>query len=154
MKNIFKQEFPDGLIDVNEFCEVYRKFYKTGNPEKYAKLAFKAFDTDNNGKVAFSEFLVATAFSINSSKSDDIEKAYEFAFDVYDVDNNGKVDKNEALTLLKAVYEIEGGCLQTADDRVEELFKKFDADRTGYLNKSEFVQALYTDNYLREIFLA
>ena len=133
---------------------MYKKFYTYGNPEKYAKFAFKAFDADNNGKITFSEFLTATAFSINKSQADDLEKSLEFAFDVYDVDNNGKVDKKEALKIVTAVYELESGSASPdAQNTVDELFRYYDTDGSGFLNKKEFVTALTNDSYLRQALL-
>lgn len=133
---------------------MYKKFYNYGNPDNYAKFAFKAFDDDNSGKVTFGEFLIATAFSINSSQSDDLEKGLEFAFDIYDVDDNGKIDRKEVLNVLSAVYQLESG--QTAPNAqsvVDELFRYYDTDSTGYLNKKEFVTALLNDSYLRSSLL-
>ncbi|CAF1029639.1 unnamed protein product [Brachionus calyciflorus] len=150
----FLKDYPDGLIDLNEFTTLYQKFYNYGNPERYAKFAFNAFDDDKSGKITFGEFLIATAFSINSSRDDDTQQSLEFAFDVYDVDDNGKVDKKEALTLITAVYELENG-YSSADvqNTVDELFRYYDTDNTGYLNKKEFVTALLNDSYLRSALL-
>ncbi|CAF1093530.1 unnamed protein product [Brachionus calyciflorus] len=150
----FIKDYPDGLIDLVEFTNLYKKFYKIGNPEKYAKFAFKAFDNDNNGRITFSEFLVATSFSINANKNDDAQKSLEFAFDIYDVDDNGKIDQKEALLVLSAVYELEGRNVLYAQKTVDEFFKSYDTDNSGFLNKKEFVTALLNDSYFRSVFLA
>ena len=133
---------------------MYRKFYNYGNPDKYAKFAFKAFDDDKSGKITFGEFLIATAFSINSSREDDAQQSLEFAFDIYDADDNGKVDRKEALYLLTAVYELESGYgASDVNSVVDDLFRYYDSDGTGYLNKKEFITALQNDPYLKSSLL-
>lgn len=150
----FLQNHPDGLIDIGEFSSIYRQFYQYGNPDNYAKFAFKAFDNDNSGKISFSEFLIATAFSINASQADDMEKSLEFAFDVYDTDDNEKVDRKEVETLLGAIYQLETGTGNyDFQNIIDELFRNYDTDATGYLNKREFIVALLNDSYIRDYLL-
>ena len=83
----FLAEYPDGNIDQKEFAQIFKKTYPTGNPEKYAKIAFKAFDDNKSGKITFEEFLLSTSFVTRGHG--DREKAIDFAFDIYDSDNNG-----------------------------------------------------------------
>lgn len=152
--NFIQKTFPSGELDLAEFNKVYQNFFPNGNPEKYAKFAFKVFDKDNNGKINFSEFIATTALSMKSSKFDLDEKGYEFAFDLYDHDKNEKVDKKEALTLLTAIYELKGEDQdESPETRVEKLFTKHDTNKNGYLDKSEFIKALSLDPNLRKHFL-
>ncbi|RNA18133.1 neuronal calcium sensor 2-like [Brachionus plicatilis] len=150
----FIQSHPDGLIDIAEFTTIYREFYQYGNSDNYAKFAFQAFDQDNCGKISFSEFLIATAFALNASQEDDLEKSLEFAFDVYDVDDNGKVERNEVEMLLTAVYQLKTG---TGDydfqNIIDDIFRYYDTDANGYLNKREFVVALLNDQCIRDYFV-
>lgn len=78
---------PDGHIDKKDFVRMFRKAYKQGNPEKYAEIVFKAFDSNKSGKITFDEFLLATAFV--TGKNVNKAKGIEFAFDVYDINKNG-----------------------------------------------------------------
>ncbi len=44
----------------NKFCSsffFYQKFYPEGKADKYCNFVFKAFDTDNNNWIDFTEFL-------------------------------------------------------------------------------------------------
>ena len=84
----FVSEYPDGTIDQKEFAQIFKSLHPNGNAEKYAKIAFKAFDEDNTGKISFEEFLLATSFVTAGGR--DRDKALDFAFDIYDKDNNGK----------------------------------------------------------------
>lgn len=151
---LFKRDYPDGLVNKTGFGKIFLDLFPQGKPEKYAKFAFKAFDTDNNGKISFSEFLISSALSDITKESYDQEKTYEFAFDLYDDDNDGRVNFKEALVLVNAVYELKSGFTdEEADKKVQEIFEKYDADNNGYLDKKEFITALRSDENIREIFL-
>lgn len=143
-----KKDQPDGFITPTEFETIFKKFYPYGNPKKYAKIAFKAFDADKSGKISFSEFLIATSF-VNSS---DVAKTIDFAFDVYDSDNNGKVDKKEMLDMVTAIYEIENIDLAAAKNTVEEVFKEYDKDNSNSLNKQEFIKFFLSDPIIQRTF--
>lgn len=109
-----------------EFIKLYKNIFKDGNPEKYAKFAFKVFDTNNNGEISFSEFLTVSAF------------------DLYDIDKNGKVSKREALQIFKAIDELKSGTVGSdVQKRVDELFKNYDLNGNGFLEKNEFIVALF-----------
>lgn len=139
----FMQDYPDGSIDRSEFVAVFRRIYPNGNPDKYAQIAFKAFDMNKSGKITFDEFLLATSFVINGRG--DRTKAWEFAFDIYDVNNNGKINKSEMLNILEALYELDGQPRQAAKEKVEEIFSKYDVNLDGFLCKAEFINYMSTD---------
>jgi Ca2+-binding EF-hand superfamily protein len=52
----FLANYPKGTIDNKQFAELYKqtKF------EKFAHVAFVLFDDDLNGKLSFSQFILAT----------------------------------------------------------------------------------------------
>ncbi len=71
----FLKDCPSGKLDKKQFLNVYKvcfffikknisysillyqKFYPEGKADKYCNFVFKAFDTDNNNWIDFTEFL-------------------------------------------------------------------------------------------------
>ena len=56
----FSENNPDGVLDKKEFVTIYEKL-RSEPIDKIDEIAvhiFNAFDTDNNGTIGFSEFLV------------------------------------------------------------------------------------------------
>jgi Ca2+-binding EF-hand superfamily protein len=51
----FMTEFPNGCIDQKQFVQLYKQTYTHGNPDKFAKFAFLAFDDDHTGTISFDE---------------------------------------------------------------------------------------------------
>ena len=49
---------------MQEFCQLYRRFFPFGDPTKFACYIFNAFDVNRDGRVEFREFV--TALSVTS----------------------------------------------------------------------------------------
>ncbi len=65
------------------------------------------------------------------------------AFSIFDVNKDGKITKQEMKQVYDALYETcnmsaEGGTKRIIAD----IFRKYDLDKSGYLNMEEFVNAL------------
>jgi Ca2+-binding EF-hand superfamily protein len=65
------------------------------------------------------------------------------AFNIFDVNKDGKITKQEMKQVYDALYETcnyscEGGTKRIIAD----IFRKYDLDKSGYLNMEEFVNAL------------
>lgn len=146
----FMRDYPDGSIDEKEFVAIFKKTYPQGKPEKYAKIAFKAFDDNKSGKITFSEFLLSTSFIISGNGSK--EKNLDFAFDIYDSDNNGKITKKEMDQIIAALYDLSGKDVKTAKTKVKEIFARFDSDNNGSLSKAEFINFMLNDPVCSEVF--
>ena len=84
----FRHACPNGCLTSGKFYHMYEKHFPGGNAEKYCKLVFNTFDTDQNGFIDFKEFLVATY----KQESGNSESKLKLAFEMYDVDKNGVVD--------------------------------------------------------------
>ena len=85
-KILFKTEYPNGFRNKSQFLNIYKNLYKEGNPEKFAKFAFAAFDIDHNGKVTFDEFIICSSFLLNQDSNTEHENyRLALAFDIFDV---------------------------------------------------------------------
>ncbi len=71
--------------------------FTEGDAQKFCEHIFRTFDTDNSGKIDFTEFLMA----INLTTKGDLEKKLKWAFKMYDVDGNGEIDKNEMACIIQ-----------------------------------------------------
>lgn len=147
-----KKEHPDGFISLDEFVNIFKQLYKYGDAEKYAKIAFKAFDHEKKGKITFAEFLIASSFAINTNSRADLKGSLEFIFDIYDADKNGMIDKKEMEKLIEALYESEGDDTINARKRVTEIFKYYDLDKNKSLDKNEFMAFMTLDQVASKIF--
>ncbi len=78
-----KLDCPKGELDKKKFLTVYQEFFPRGKSEKFSNEVFRLFDTDNSGKIDFTEFLVA----ISTSDKGDIKTKLHLAFNLYDSSN-------------------------------------------------------------------
>lgn len=98
----FIRECPTGKMDKKKFTEYYGKFVKKKDIEEITDRVFSAFDTDKNGTIEFTEFLVAYVITNNHNDGcHDQKTRLNYVFDLYDLDNNKVLDEYE----LKEVTE-------------------------------------------------
>ena len=83
-------------LTMNEFMEVYRRIFK-GEPDAFVRHLFRSFDTNNDGYVDFTEFIVGLCVS----GSDKVETKLKWAFKMYDMDGNGSISRDEMSEMLK-----------------------------------------------------
>eukprot|EP00064_Thunnus_orientalis_P015081 superscaffoldBa00002732_g15130 len=53
----FKNECPSGVVNEENFKNIYSQFFPQGDSSMYAHFLFEAFDTNKNGSVSFEEML-------------------------------------------------------------------------------------------------
>ncbi|KAK6170331.1 hypothetical protein SNE40_018745 [Patella caerulea] len=92
-------------------------------------------DTDGNGTIDFSEFLVMMA-----RKLKDIHGQNEIreAFRVFDKDGNGFISAAELRHVMTNLGE------KLTDEEVDEMIREADIDGDGLINYEEFVQVITT----------
>ena len=128
--NHLKQAFEE--IDLNKdgtltFDEIKTCLAKFIDDDGSFETLFKAFDTDNNGKVAYTEFLAGLIEENIYMKQ---EKLLD-AFKLFDFDNDGKISKNEVIRVLKG--------LNINDNNLNESINLFDTNGDNQLDYKEFV---------------
>lgn len=150
----FKCAYPKGEIDEREFRKIFRHANVKGSVEKYARLAFKAFDLDNNSKITFDEFLIISSFMMDENKGkDNASRAIDFAFDVFDNDKNGKITREETAKAIEAIYELTGQSADTSREKLDEIFQQFDSDQNGWLDKHELASFILADPICKDLFI-
>ncbi|XP_068817944.1 A-type potassium channel modulatory protein KCNIP2 isoform X8 [Capricornis sumatraensis] len=53
----FKNECPSGIVNEENFKQIYSQFFPQGDSSTYATFLFNAFDTNHDGSVSFEEML-------------------------------------------------------------------------------------------------
>ena len=150
--NDFIAECPNGLMTKKKFIQMHEKLNQKGDPEKFCKLAFKAFDSDGNGKIDFNEFCVVLATSGNEL---DLKKSLESAFAIYDSNSDGKISKKEMEKAVEAILELKGNTdydEEDVEDIVDEIFTSHDKNNDNYINLNEFLEA-FLNSQKNQMFL-
>lgn len=119
----FQVDCPDGKLSRDKFIEIYKVFFKGGNPEKFCQHVYRTFDEDGNGWIDFKEFLMAIGITTSTNPREKLKvsvrcvalmKALTFdisnkspkiklAFNIYDVDNNGFISRSEMLEIFNVI---------------------------------------------------
>ena len=131
--NHLKQTFEE--IDLNKdgtltFDELKTCLSKVIDDDGSFETLFNAFDTDNNGKVAYTEFLAGLIEKNIYMKQ---EKLLD-AFKLFDFDNDGKISKKEVISVLKG--------LNIDDNNLKESIHLFDTNGDNLLDYKEFVEMM------------
>ncbi|CAF1003034.1 unnamed protein product [Rotaria sordida] len=149
----FIRDCPTGRLDKKKFIEIFQAFYPKGQVENYCKHAFRTFDTNNDGRIDFQEFLLAIA----TTSQGDLDTRLAAVFDMYDISNDGLIDEKELTTLISAMYDLLGEIVCKDDYEPKTIaaavIEKLDVNGDKKLNKAEFIAGCKNNQIVRQ-FLA
>ncbi|CAF3868766.1 unnamed protein product [Rotaria sp. Silwood2] len=135
----FIRDCPNGRLDKKKFVQIYQQFYPTGKADNYCKYAFSTFDTNNDGKIDFQEFLIAIA----ATSQGDLDDRLTAVFEMYDFSHNGVIDQTELTVLITAMYDLLGETDRKDDHDPKKLaadiITHLDVDGDKKLSKAEFI---------------
>lgn len=148
----FKEDCPSGKVTKNKFIEMYKMFFKSGDPDKFCEHIFRTFDIDGNGSVDFKEFLLAIGVTSNGS----VEDRLKWAFRMYDINGDGLIQIPEMKKIVQALYDMIGPSIEelpieNAEVRTKAIFNKMDSNKDGKLTREEFISACMEDQHLMEL---
>ncbi|CAF1309579.1 unnamed protein product [Adineta steineri] len=166
----FLKDCPMGKLDKKQFLAVYRRFYPEGKADTYCNFVFKAFDTDNNNWIDFTEFLLA----VGVSQHGNLEEKLKMAFDIYDQNKDGQINRKDMIQIIEAMYDLANEEDRTGekspDKRVDLIMQRLNKDKDGLIILSlffsiiqlflicidivirdEFIQGCLRDELLRKI---
>jgi len=148
----FLKDCPTGKLDKKQFLNVYKKFYPEGKADKYCNFVFKAFDTDNNNWIDFTEFL----FAVGVSQHGDLKDKLRMAFDIYDQNKDGQINRKDMIKIIEAMYDLANEEERTGDkapeSRVDLIMKKLNKEGSGvFVRRDEFIDGCLKDEFLRKI---
>ena len=121
-----------GAINSAELGNVMRSLGQTPSQGEVQRI-LEEFDADKSGSIEFSEFLnIMRSHWKQPCSSEELKESFQL------IDANG--DGTVTLTELKAFLCNFGEAL--TEDEVERVVKRYDIDKNGKLNYSEFINML------------
>ncbi|XP_078717810.1 A-type potassium channel modulatory protein KCNIP2 isoform X3 [Lampetra fluviatilis] len=155
----FKNECPSGIVNEDNFKEIYAQFFPQGDASTYAHFLFNAFDTDHNGSLSFEDFVMGLSVLLRGTIN---EKLY-WAFNLYDINKDGYITKEEMLDIMRSIYDMMGKYTHPAVkdeaplEHVEKffqihylLFQKMDKNKDGVVTIDEFMDTCKTDDSIMQ----
>ncbi|KAJ0393312.1 hypothetical protein P43SY_009980 [Pythium insidiosum] len=137
-EELFKRYDADGsgFISATEFMAMLPDLGIRISEAKAMRI-FKKCDTDGGGEIDLNEFKMAM-FAVDPVSGNTLGFAPSSllaprdAFDLFDEDGTGQIDELEFADVLEYFG------MNVSDARQEALFKKYDKDKSGYIDYKEF----------------
>ncbi|XP_053548931.1 LOW QUALITY PROTEIN: Kv channel-interacting protein 2 [Bombina bombina] len=135
----FKNECPSGIVNEDNFKQIYSQFFPQGDSSMYAHFLFNAFDTDHNGSVSFEDYLLFYEGGIDDKLN--------WAFNLYDLNKDGCITKQEMMDIMKSIYDMMGKYTypnmheDAPREHVENFFQKMDKNQDGVVTIEEFIES-------------
>ncbi|KAM6092242.1 A-type potassium channel modulatory protein KCNIP2 isoform 1-T1 [Theristicus caerulescens] len=150
----FKNECPSGIVNEENFKQIYSQFFPQGDSSTYATFLFNAFDTDHDGSVSFEDFVSGLSIILRGT----IDDRLNWAFNLYDLNKDGCITKEEMLDIMKSIYDMMGKYTYPAmreeapREHVENFFQKMDRNKDGVVTIEEFLESCQKDeNIMRSM---
>lgn len=126
MEAIFKamDKNNDGMLSKEEIAEGYEEHFGMSIDDEELDRMFDAIDTDGNGTIDYSEFLMAT---MNEQQLMSKEKLKQ-AFKMFDKDGSGTISKDEIKEALGS----------SSEELVSKIVSEVDIDGDGEITFEEF----------------
>jgi len=135
----------DGLVTIAEMRKALNNAGQDYTTKDIQRL-IKKVDKNGDGRLAWEEFLEMMKPTYKSDEtvkrvegkeatSEEYDEAMQ-AFKMFDKNNDGIINLEELKTAMKALN------LETDPEKVEELFKDLDKDKSGNIDYIEFVNLL------------
>ncbi|XP_011538033.1 A-type potassium channel modulatory protein KCNIP2 isoform X1 [Homo sapiens] len=139
----FKNECPSGIVNEENFKQIYSQFFPQGDSSTYATFLFNAFDTNHDGSVSFEDFVAGLSVILRGTVDDRLN----WAFNLYDLNKDGCITKEEMLDIMKSIYDMMGKYTYPAlreeapREHVESFFQKMDRNKDGVVTIEEFIES-------------
>ncbi|OBS69502.1 hypothetical protein A6R68_01939 [Neotoma lepida] len=149
----FKNECPSGIVNEENFKQIYSQFFPQGDSSTYATFLFNAFDTNHDGSVSFEDFVAGLSVILRGT----IDDRLNWAFNLYDLNKDGCITKEvqgrwrarraEMLDIMKSIYDMMGKYTYPAlreeapREHVESFFQKMDRNKDGVVTIEEFLES-------------
>uniref|UniRef100_H0XGC4 Guanylyl cyclase-activating protein 1 n=1 Tax=Otolemur garnettii TaxID=30611 RepID=H0XGC4_OTOGA len=144
----FMTECPSGQLTLYEFRQFFGLKNLSPSASQYVEQMFETFDFNKDGYIDFMEYVAALSLVLKGK----VEHKLRWYFKLYDVDGNGCIDRDELLTIIRAIRAI-NPCSDTtmsAEEFTDTVFSKIDVngDAPGELSLEEFMEGVQKDQML------
>ncbi|CAG0881944.1 unnamed protein product [Darwinula stevensoni] len=139
----FKQHCPHGIVQEENFREIYAKFFPGALSTSYAQYVFRAFDSHHSGALSFRDLLMSLSTLLRGT----IEEKLDWVFRLYDLNGDGVITRHEIRAIIISVHQLMGAHSRppiderVVNEQVERLFQKMDLDGDGVVSWHEFYDA-------------
>uniref|UniRef100_A0A8C8ZPS9 Guanylyl cyclase-activating protein 1 n=1 Tax=Prolemur simus TaxID=1328070 RepID=A0A8C8ZPS9_PROSS len=130
----FMTECPSGQLTLYEFRQFFGLKNLSPSASQYVEQMFETFDFNK----------------VSRGWGGKVEQKLRWYFKLYDVDGNGCIDRDELLTIIRAIRAI-NPCSDTtmsAEEFTDTVFSKIDVNGDGELSLEEFVEGVQKDQML------
>eukprot|EP00091_Calanus_sinicus_P000872 TRINITY_DN1082_c0_g1_i4.p1 TRINITY_DN1082_c0_g1~~TRINITY_DN1082_c0_g1_i4.p1 ORF type:complete len:196 (+),score=75.63 TRINITY_DN1082_c0_g1_i4:221-808(+) len=138
--NAFVAEHPNGKMKPKDFREMMSKALPKKDASKMEKHVFRIYDSNNDGYIDFSEFMLIFFIMSDGTPEEVLTKIFR----VFDVNSDGTITQKEMTKLIKDMY----GLLKSEDPNLaakelisKSAFAEMDKDQDGKVTTAEFIAA-------------
>eukprot|EP00794_Sanderia_malayensis_P010755 gene10755-11905_t len=140
----FIKDCPDGLLNRDQFIDLYSSFYGSENAKKFVSHVYRTFDANKDGKIDFREFMCSLSVATRGT----IDEKLRWAFNVYDIDGDGFISSYEMKTIMRSIAKMNSEDRSQNASEVHELFEAMDTNNDGKLSMGEFIAGAKKDPIL------
>jgi len=136
----FVTEHPDGKMKPKDFREMMAKALPKKDASKMEKHVFRIYDSNNDGYIDFTEFMLIFFIMSDGSPEEVLTKIFR----VFDVNSDGSITQKEMTKLIKDMYGLlkeEDPNLAAKDLIAKTAFAEMDKDQDGKVTNAEFISA-------------
>jgi len=133
-------EHPNGKMKPKDFREMMSKALPKKDASKMEKHVFRIYDSNNDGYIDFSEFMLIFFIMSDGTPEEVLTKIFR----VFDVNSDGTITQKEMTKLIKDMY----GLLKSEDPNLaakdlvsKSAFAEMDKDQDGKVTTAEFIAA-------------
>ncbi|KER27821.1 hypothetical protein T265_05184 [Opisthorchis viverrini] len=149
----FLKDCPTGHLTIDEFRQIYIKFFPYGEASRFAEYVFRTFDRNRDGVIDFREFLSTVSVTTRG----DLNQKLRWAFNMYDLDGDGYISRQDLCDVIASIYTLIGSTIKLPEDeatperRANKIFEQMDSDHDNRLSFEEFCEGVRSDRNLLQI---
>ncbi|KAM8888212.1 guanylyl cyclase-activating protein 2-like [Synchiropus picturatus] len=145
----FTSECPSGNLHLHEFKRIFGINSVSMEEESaYLDNVFRSFDTNQDGKLDFMEYVAAVHLVLRGK----LEDKLKWSFKVYDGDGNGCLEKEEVRRILKIINKIkrhhDPEVSENVDDICDRIFSMVDKNQDCEISLEEFMEGAKKDPWV------
>ncbi|XP_058485868.1 guanylyl cyclase-activating protein 2-like [Solea solea] len=147
----FITECPSGNLHLHEFKRIFCiKSNCTEEESAYMENVFRSFDTNEDGKIDFMEFVAAVHLVLRGK----LEDKLKWSFKVFDRDGNGCLDRQEVQHIIKIISTLkrhsDPGITENIEDICDRIFELVDKNHDSRISLEEFIEGAQKDSWLMD----